>query len=88
MRPGFVPVRFDDYVERHLQANPDEDRAEFVKRLADAVDAYKRGIRCECGEPIWIVGTAAVGRGCFSCITCEGTPDNDPEIIVDDRIAQ
>ena len=83
MRPGFIPVSFDDYVERHLQANPKDDRAEFIESLQYALDAAKRGERCQCGEPIWIIGSAVVGLGCFTCITGDAVPD-DFEIPLDD----
>ena len=38
------------------------------------------GERCQCGQPIWIIGSAEVGLSCFSCITGESHPDEDYEI--------
>ena len=82
MKNGFIPIQLDDYVTRHLQANPDVDRTDLVERLHGAIDADKRGERCSCGAPIWIVGSAEVGLACFTCITGEAVPDNDVEIDI------
>jgi len=80
MKNGFTPIQLDEYVKRHLDANPDVDRADLIERLHKAVDAAKRGERCSCGAPIWIVGSAEAGLSCFTCITGEAVPDNDFEI--------
>ena len=82
MKNGFTPIQLDDYVARHLQANPDVDRADLIERLHDAIDAAKRGERCSCGAPIWIIGSAEAGLACFTCVTGEAVPDNDFEIDV------
>ena len=82
MKTGFIPIRLADYVELHLCANPDVERSELVGRLQYAIDAHKRGIRCACGAPIWIIGSAEAGLSCFSCITGEAQPDDDYEIVV------
>ena len=84
MRPGFIAVSFDDYVEKFLKSNPDEDRAEVIEGLHDALDAARQGARCQCGEPIWIIGSSVVGLACFTCITGEAVPDDDLEIPLDD----
>lgn len=83
MKAGFIPIRLEDYVEQHLRNNPDEDRDDLTRRLKYAINAYKRGVKCHCGNPIWIIGSAQVGLSCFTCITCEAMPDNDYEIDVD-----
>ena len=80
MKNGFIPIQLDDYVKRHLQANPEVDRADLVEQLLHAMDAAKRGERCSCGAPIWIIGSAEAGLACFTCITGEAVPDNDLEI--------
>ncbi len=80
MKTGFTPIKFDDYVERHLESNPDCSRKEITDGLKDALSAYKKGIRCDCGEPIWVVGSAVMGYSCFTCITGEAKPDDDYEI--------
>lgn len=80
IKSGFTLISKDAYVDRFLTANPSERRRDVVSRLEDAITAYKAGKRCNCGKPIWIVGSAAAGYGCFTCITGEAKPDNDYEI--------
>lgn len=82
MKSGFTPIRLDEYVELHLRANPDVERADLVQRLQAAIAASKRGERCQCGRPIWIIGSAEIGLSCFTCITGEARPDHDYEIDV------
>ena len=45
-----------------------------------ALNAYNDGIKCSCGNDIWVIGSASVGNSCFTCITGEGSPDDDYEI--------
>ena len=80
---GFIPISLDSYVERHLRSNPGVDRAKLIAQLEHAIDAHRRGIRCRCGAPIWIIGSAQAGLACFTCITQEAAPDKDYEIAVD-----
>lgn len=85
MKHGFTPIPLDDYVKMHLRSNPGVDRTDLTKRLQYAIDASKRGVRCHCGAPIWIIGSAEAGLSCFSCITGESEPDSDYEIDVPAR---
>lgn len=79
-KSAFTLISKNAYVDRFLKANPSEDRRDVISRLDDAINAFKDGERCRCGEPIWIVGSAEAGYGCFTCITGDATPDNDYEI--------
>ena len=79
---GFTPIALDDYVVLHLRANPGDNRAELVKRLRSTVAAHRAGVRCACGAPLWIVGSAQAGHGCFTCITGGSAPDGDYEIVI------
>jgi hypothetical protein len=80
MANGFIPIRLADYVEQSLRANPGVKREDLVERLRYGIAARKRGERCECGNPIWVIGSAEAGLSCFTCITGEANPDNDYEI--------
>ena len=82
MEAGFTPILLEDFVELHLRANPGTDRAELIARLEYAIDAYRKDIRCQCGAPIWIIGSAEAGLACFTCITLQAAPDRDYEIIL------
>ena len=72
--------RLEDYIELHLQANPGTPRNELVEQLENAIAVYRSGPRRQCSSSIWIIGSAQSGPACFTCITGEGTPDNDYEI--------
>ncbi len=83
---AFKPISFDGYAARHLKANKDENERDFRKRLREAVDAKKSGRLCDCGNPIWAVGSSVAGYMCFTCITGEADPCGDFEI--DEALAQ
>lgn len=76
----FVPITLEDYVAKSLATNPGRQRAEFVARLRKTLGDFKAGARCACGQRIWVIGSAEVGHGCFTCITGEAHPDSDYEI--------
>jgi len=77
---GFIPIRLGDYVRLHLKSNRGESAAEVTARLRSALERYKAGARCACGEPIWVIGSAEAGNACFTCITGETDPSGDYEI--------
>jgi len=81
-KSGYKLISKDRYVDLFLKANPSDHRDDVVARLDGAIAAHLDGRRCSCGEPIWIVGSAEAGYGCFSCITGESTPSDDYEIEV------
>lgn len=64
----------------HLKNNPEENEKALRKRLIETLADYKNGIKCSCGNDIWVIGAASVGNSCFSCITGEGYPTEDYEI--------
>ena len=81
MKTGFIPISLEEYVELHLKSNPDASREEITIALKDALEDYKRGVKClNCGNPIWVIGSALAGNMCFTCITGEATPEDDYEI--------
>ena len=41
---------------------------------------YKKGLKYPCYNDIWVIGSAAVGNSCFSCITGESQATDDFEI--------
>lgn len=80
MKTGFTAIQLHDYVELHVRANPDTERAEGIKQLESTIDAYRAGARCQCGDSIWIIGSARAGLGCFTCIAEQTNPDHDYEV--------
>ncbi len=77
---GFISVSIDEYVKIHLRSNPSEDEKELRKRLESTLLDYKNGVKCSCGNDIWVIGSATVGNSCFVCITGEAYPKDDYEI--------
>ena len=80
MKSNFVPISIEDYIQAHIKANPKENVKDLRKQLQTALSAHKQGLKCHCGNEIWIIGSAFVGNSCFTCITGETCPDNDYEI--------
>ena len=76
MKTGFTPIPLRDYVELHLHANPEVGRTELIQQLESAIAAHRAGVRCQCGAPIWIIGSAQA-LGCFACITGQLEPEQD-----------
>jgi hypothetical protein len=77
---GFAPIQIDDYVRLHLKSNRGDTAAEVTAYLRSALKAYEAGARCQCGAPIWVIGSAFVENACFTCITGEADPSDDYEI--------
>jgi hypothetical protein len=82
VKTGFTPINLCDYVELHLRANPGAKRVEVTQQVKSAIDSHRSGVRCQCGAPIWIVGSSQTGLGCFACITGQSVPDHDYQIDV------
>ncbi len=77
---GFLPISIDNYVKKHLKSNPTENEKDLRDRLNSALNDYKKGVKCSCGNDIWVIGSASVGNSCFTCITGESYPIDDYEI--------
>ena len=77
---GFVAISIDKYIKKHLDNTPSEDEGDLRTRLDSALENYKNGVKCSCGNDIWVIGSASVGNSCFTCITGESQPDSDYEI--------
>jgi hypothetical protein len=80
LKKGFIPIKPRKFVEKYLKSNPGYSRKEITSGLKTALDDYKSGVKCDCGSPIWVIGSAVTGNACFSCITGEAIPDDDYEI--------
>jgi hypothetical protein len=80
LKTGFIPISLGAYLETHLQANPRDRRDAVRAQLESALEAYRAGVRCGCGNALWVIGSAIAGKGCFTCITGETGPHGDFEI--------
>ena len=65
----FIPISIDKYVS-------------LRKRLNAALTSFKKGIKCSCGNDIWIIGSASTGNNCYTCITGDSNPSDDFEIDI------
>ena len=76
----FIKIKIDDFVNQTVAANPGLD----AKQLTIVLEEFKvrkiKGELCDCGESIWIVGSALTGKGCFTCITGETDKSDDYEV--------
>ena len=80
MTTAFKPIALDDYINKHIAANPSDNRSELTANLKAALKAFKAGAKCSCGNPIWVIGSAVTGHACFTCITGEADASEDFEI--------
>lgn len=79
-KTGFTSIGIDDFVKRHVRNNPDDKPEDVRAWLQRALRDHKAGVKCQCGNPLWVIGSAIAGNACFTCITGEPTPDSDFEI--------
>lgn len=76
----FIPVSLNQFVKQYLSHNRHADAEKVRAGVEDAIAAWRQGVRCACGKPLWVAGSAVAGYGCFSCITGNSEPDGDLEI--------
>jgi hypothetical protein len=76
----FRPISVDKFVDLYYENNPDTDTNDLRKNLNHFKTLKLQGHKCDCGNPIWIIGSAISGQGCFTCITGETDNSNDYEI--------
>lgn len=77
---GFVLISIDKYIKKHMESNPSENEKDLRKHLNSALADYNKGVKCSCGNDIWVIGSAFAGNSCFNCITRESYPDSNYEI--------
>lgn len=76
----FVEISMNGYIKLHLKGNPGSIEKELRQNLSRALKDFKSGIKCQCGNDIWVIGSAISGNGCYSCITGESDSSEDYEI--------
>jgi len=80
MKKGFQKISIDEFVALTIKSNPDLKAVELKKDLEEFKKRKTQGELCDCGNPIWIIGSAITGKGCFTCITGESDCSDDYEI--------
>lgn len=76
----FTPISIDDYVKVHLKNNPEHNEQDLRKMIHEAFSDYLKGVRCSCGKDLWVIGSAFMGKGCFTCLTGQSTPSDEFEL--------
>ena len=79
-KAGFTPVTAEAFIESYLKNNSGTTREEIAIGIKEALEDFRSGVKCDCGNPIWVIGSAVVGNACFTCITGEADPSEDYEI--------
>ena len=77
---SIIPIEIDAFIDLYLKRNPDCEREKLRAALQGALAARRAGKACDCGNRIWVIGSAIAGYACFTCITGEGVSDADFEI--------
>jgi len=77
---SFKSITISEYIKKYLKNNPNANEEELRNSLNNALSDYKKGIKCMCGNDIWVIASASVGNTCFTCITGESHPNEDYEI--------
>jgi hypothetical protein len=77
---GFIPIRLHQFVKQYLRNHKNADGDSVRAAVEEALAAWRQGVRCVCGKPLWVAGSAVAEYGCFTCITGAAEPDGDPEI--------
>lgn len=80
MKTGFCKIGKSEYIEKHIKSNPSESKKDFTRAIDSALKDYKNGVKCDCGNSIWVIGSAVTGNACFTCITYKSNPDGAYEI--------
>jgi hypothetical protein len=62
MDMGFVPISIDKYIKKHLESNPSDNEKDLRKHLNSALADYNKGVKCSCGNDIWVIGSAIKKR--------------------------
>lgn len=80
MDKGFQKISIDDFVAKTMKSNPGLNAKELKKSLTEFKKRKIQRELCDCGNPIWIIGSAIIGKGCFTCITGDSDCSEDYEI--------
>ncbi len=78
----FTPISINNYLALHLKNNPSANEAKLRSKLDRILSEFNEGIKCDCGNPLWVIGSALLGMGCYSCLTGEKLPTENFEIDI------
>jgi len=76
----FTKISVDSFIEKYKLNNSKSDLNKLKKNILYFRQLKKDGVKCSCGNSLWIIGSAVSGKGCFTCITGETDASDDYEI--------
>jgi hypothetical protein len=76
----FILISIDSFIEKQRINDPKIDTVQLKKDLLHFRKLKADGIKCNCGDELWVIGSAYSGKGCFTCITMETDCSEDYEI--------
>lgn len=80
MNYHFTKIPVDNFIKDFKKKNPKEDFDQLRKDLLYFRQLKKNGVKCNCGNALWVIGSAISGKGCFTCTTGETDSSDDYEI--------
>jgi hypothetical protein len=78
---NFEKISVNRFIKEYKTINPKADINSLKESLLHFRHLKAKGEKCRCGNPVWAIGSAISGRGCFTCITGEADCSNDYEIF-------
>ncbi|RYM31487.1 hypothetical protein ERX46_16405 [Brumimicrobium glaciale] len=76
----FTPISINEYIALHLINNPSHKEEDLRNNLETSLADYNKNVKCSCGEDIWVIGSASLKNGCYTCLTGEKLPTDNYEI--------
>ena len=61
----FARISLNKYIKLHLKNNPKSNEKEVKENLLQRLKDFKLGVKCRCGNDIWVIGSSFAGNGCF-----------------------
>lgn len=77
---NFNYISIDNFIIKTFDNNSNLNSQELKESLNEFKIRKLKGEVCNCGNEIWIIGSAYSGKGCFTCITGETDCSDDYEI--------
>jgi hypothetical protein len=81
MNYNFTPISIEKFADIVAKNNKDQEKTNIIKQIKSTLKDLESGKLCDCGNPIWVAGSALAGNACFTCITGETEASKDFEII-------
>ena len=84
-RPKYSNIEFnkisvDNFIRKYKLNNPNADIVQLKSALIHFKELRSEGIKCNCGNSLWVIGSALSGKTCFTCLTGESDFSNEFDI--------